>query len=1018
MWTLLQYISGSIGKNNSTDFMPVLKLYSLYNEPTPLPVPRGKSGVRKLSAASIYIHLSRKMATQSGESSKDLSSNQFQYNLPIALKLQYEYLQGLASKGDKDLDVANSVRSSDFKVAIMCNTFSTAQDFFQAIISDLLKAIAGGSTAANNSMENIETIPMAGSAIKAYAPTQPLSMEILDLMSVHAKMSLIGAISPNMCKQVTNRTNIALAPALVETYCRLLVFSEIESIGIKGLLNRDQIIPLMFKPAGWGVLHVVLEMFSYRLHYIQAQFRLSLLSHLQANIGSHNVTGKHPQLNICMESTILRLITGLGNAEITTPRTTGPAAGAAGATAAAKASVIYGESEELNRVVVLTLARAIHIYGFEQQSNVYFKDILTNIMAKTPHSWPSHTLADFPPILRDFYNEHPIPRENRQPLIQSLEEEYKIWTSMSDEASKIEYFSGGNSDKTLFLCVLWKVLLVTDSISPAAYKVLERIGTKQLTAHLRSFCDVLVMEFGKSYPPGHVGKCIDAINNLIWKYNIIALDRLILCMALRTNEGNEAQVCFFIIQLLLLKPHEFRTRVNSLVRNMSPEHWSNNEFYKQHMDFHQKFPEKFIFNESQAAGSDANAGGFHHLPTYFGNVCLRFIPVFDIVVHRFLELTQVSSQLDTLMDHIGVLYKFHDRPITYLYNTLHYYEHRLREKITLKKKIVYRIVHSLKDVRPPGWCFTDEYQQQVEFKWEPPKPGMDEPEWRPGLDYYVRLLGRLVRSIQGKFPFPHMDWRFNEFPNEGTHALYVTCVEVMGLPIKDPAHVGARLVDVVLEAHQLFNVDDLPDWINALGLLLSYLPDNFLEGLKKRLVSAISAPPLSLWNLPQTPFELFNFDVVHSMSGSTLSSKLPRLLAVAHSFFHHAGFKQIQQLPELVRDKFLPIIRTEEQLLFVYHLVGPFLQRLQSERYTRHLIELTLQLYRMLGKVDKEVAHLKFMDPICDILYHVKYQFTGDAVRADAEKLVKDLRPALQLRLRFISPAIVPATQQITNGAK
>ena len=37
MWALLQYISGSIAKNSSTDFMTVLKLYSLYNESQPLP---------------------------------------------------------------------------------------------------------------------------------------------------------------------------------------------------------------------------------------------------------------------------------------------------------------------------------------------------------------------------------------------------------------------------------------------------------------------------------------------------------------------------------------------------------------------------------------------------------------------------------------------------------------------------------------------------------------------------------------------------------------------------------------------------------------------------------------------------------------------------------------------------------------------------------------------------------------------------------------------------------------------
>jgi len=37
---------------------------------------------------------------------------------------------------------------------------------------------------------------------------------------------------------------------------------------------------------------------------------------------------------------------------------------------------------------------------------------------------------------------------------------------------------------------------------------------------------------------------------------------------LRSHEGNEAQVCFFIIQLLLLKPHEFRTRVNAFIREV------------------------------------------------------------------------------------------------------------------------------------------------------------------------------------------------------------------------------------------------------------------------------------------------------------------------------------------------------------------------------------------------------------------------------------------------------------------
>ena len=66
------------------------------------------------------------------------------------------------------------------------------------------------------------------------------------------------------------------------------------------------------------------------------------------------------------------------------------------------------------------------------------------------------------------------------------------------------------------------------------------------------------------------------------------------------------------------------------------------------------------------------------------------------------------------------------------------------------------------------------------------------------------------------------------------------------------------------------------------------------------------------------------------------------------------------------------------------------------------MFNLTVQFYRMLQKVDKENQHLKYMDSICDILYHVKYQFTGDYVRQEAEKIVRDLSSPLQMRLRFI----------------
>ncbi|XP_008483909.1 mediator of RNA polymerase II transcription subunit 23 [Diaphorina citri] len=46
---------------------------------------------------------------------------------------------------------------------------------------------------------------------------------------------------------------------------------------------------------------------------------------------------------------------------------------------------------------------------------------------------------------------------------------------------------------------------------------------------------------------------------------------------------------------------------------------------------------------------------------------------------------------------------------------------------------------------------------------------------------------------------------------------------------------------------------------------------------------------------------------------------------------------------------------------------------------------------------------MSHMDEICDLLYHIKYMFVGDLMKSEVEGIIRKLRPALQMRLRFIS---------------
>lgn len=69
-----------------------------------------------------------------------------------------------------------------------------------------------------------------------------------------------------------------------------------------------------------------------------------------------------------------------------------------------------------------------------------------------------------------------------------------------------------------------------------------------------------------------------------------------------------------------------------------------------------------------------------------------------------------------------------------------------------------------------------------------------------------------------------------------------------------------------------------------------------------------------------------------------------------------------------VKEKLFVEIHTEIQLLFLCHLVGPFLQRFNSD-VSRVVMDITITLYELLAHIDKTQTHLQYIDPICDLLY-------------------------------------------------
>lgn len=87
-----------------------------------------------------------------------------------------------------------------------------------------------------------------------------------------------------------------------------------------------------------------------------------------------------------------------------------------------------------------------------------------------------------------------------------------------------------------------------------------------------------------------------------------------------------------------------------------------------------------------------------------------------------------------------IFFFFLDRPVTYLYNTLHYYERKLRDRPPLKRRLVSAVLGSLREIRAPGWALSEAYQMYMT------RSSDDVVTWMPELDYYIRLVRRIVES--------------------------------------------------------------------------------------------------------------------------------------------------------------------------------------------------------------------------------------------------------------------------------
>ena len=948
MWTLSRYISFSLKvlKMPKKDLLFVGELIKLlYNDAAPLPLPsmNHSSSVIALSAASVWALFAAREGDGSGL--KDV--------VPIALRTHIEWLQ-------KSTNAPFSIQ--DFTIAACCNFNSSNQLEQYSKPQQILMEFCFHT---RNSPQ-YTTLP---GNVQAHGAINPLPMELLDSLTAHSKMSFMLYISNYITKNSDNReTQTALAPALVETYSRLLSYSEIDFVSVKMVIT---LIATVFSNHAFGILSGLIEMFSYRMQYMKQTFhRVQMLSNLQQLAGlSQSAQLAQPQLLYLAESCTTRLLfifnhydlnvhlSKLGNGQVSQ-------------------KMVSSCSEELNKVFVLTIARTFHVSGNKNNNN-WLNLLMTNILKATPHTWSSYTLKHFPPCLTTYYNNNTDTNQQQ------------LYNTVNDELSRLHGNTGlkykEHDPSNLFLCLMLRLTMDQDKLPGYAPSVISTWAPPRLKQQIRNMLDYLVCEVkykqSNHQDRGVFTKVVNAVNDFIFKYHIFPIDTFLLIAALRRYSDQDATIPFFLIYHLLAKKTELKQRVEFFTAHAKSNFWQQNDWHSAHMRYHVRYPEHEYF-----INPDMHGQNNQYLPLYFSNICLRVIPVLDIVIHRMIELSPPDRALNSsrqwLTDILTIyagLYSFHDAPITFLHNTLHYYEQSLAQRDSERKSLIRAVLQH----RALSKEFTDYMGEDNEgMKWSP--------------NYYSDMLTKLTACINGTISaeLQGIDWRFNEFSNPACFLLHLTAIELMALPVpaygqrllttldisQHKAKIGSELIEVVLASKA-----SLAEWSNTLALLFSALPCSFSAAMFSKIGEVLA--------------DSSNYGDNNKVDNVQWNYKAQSVLVLAHSFFQHSKLDKMSLLPDFLQQH-IPSLTTEGQVVYLLKLISPFMHHMVSERSPA--VQPTLRgMYQAIFNLLSEVGTSN-PDLFVDFMYFCKYIFVGDEMRPVIEQHLKGLPADIASKMKFL----------------
>uniref|UniRef100_A0A915EB73 Mediator of RNA polymerase II transcription subunit 23 n=1 Tax=Ditylenchus dipsaci TaxID=166011 RepID=A0A915EB73_9BILA len=900
--------------------------------------------------------------------------------IPPKVQQHIEFLQKQLESGEI---LENGV------LAVIANAYSNNAEVFEAHVSRaILKMLGASLDQPSQAMLNNQQQPswILPHGRKADGCLAALDLSLLDSMTFHAKRTLYQSLFNYL--QIYTMNGHLPSPALVETSARILLTTEMsekqESNGrvfVGPFLNLLKV-PLEQKNS--DLIAIYADLLCYRLqnaqiafHHRSTLFQALALHSLCEQIIMRQLTIASPLDFVSLSLTVIsnksNNISPCFNLFLA-PDSYG--------------HVDYGQvgvhaCPEITRMYLLNLCRAHKIIASSSSYIISEFQVDYTPLLRQAYKWPSSAIKWFPSALQNLEVDNG-PTDDR--LIRSLR-------SMSDREQQafLHDSEGCFQNSVTVLITIFRCIYEYSNFPTLSYKVLGQMNARDLILNINSFIDYIIWS-SKVSENEHFDGLLNVVNEMVFVHNCMPIERFLLAIVLHPNDDSSIEQALYLLGTLIKKFPHFAQRIHNYC-SFAPlySNYSNSkseDFFTKLADYYKKYPEftyMEMYKRTISAEKHAEQLNEKHLPIYYDVMPERIWPIVDVLLQRSLEISINPQILSSFLATFSPLYKLHPQPITFLYKTMYSLDSLETFSHTPPaRQFVVEIVQKIDDDRNPRYPVVSQEFVVGEHK-------------MPIMRICQVLVDRIIAAstyLHQPPSFVLRDWRFGlEYP-PAAQALTGAWIELMASPY--PAE---EITEGIVQLAMKRPIVRPYDTINALGLLLTGLPQSFQNVFFNKIVESFDWPQV-VQGQPSMLFESFSQEVYLYSESRILS-----MLALIHAFCQHAGNNSLSVLPDLIADSLAPKVQNETQLMYFLRILVPYLQRISDKEKMRHMneyLKLIISIYNVLGTLVEKIGQLKYEDTVCDLLYQFKYMFVGYSLKNEAEQAIEKFPESMREKLKFL----------------